>query len=112
MQEFSPCAGLHLSGNRIFFAGNNGFTLFNPNDIITNPNVPPIILDKLHINNCLIQAGDEGDILKENISTQKKIVLKYNQTNITIEYCALNYIFNNKNQYAYKLEGSTMTGMK
>ena len=105
MQEFSPCAGLHLSGNRIFFAGNNGFTLFNPNDIITNPNVPPIILDKLHINNCLIQAGDEGDILKENISTQKKIVLKYNQTNITIEYCALNYIFNNKNQYAYKLEG-------
>lgn len=105
VQEFSPCAGLHLSGNRIFFAGNNGFTLFNPNDIITNPNVPPIILDKLHINNCLIQAGDEGDILKENISTQKKIVLKYNQTNITIEYCALNYIFNNKNQYAYKLEG-------
>lgn len=105
MQEFSPCAGLHLSGNRIFFAGNNGFTLFNPNDIITNPNVPPIILDKLHINNCLIQAGDEGDILKEDISTQKKIVLKYNQTNITIEYCALNYIFNNKNQYAYKLEG-------
>ncbi|MCB6702894.1 hypothetical protein, partial [Bacteroides uniformis] len=56
VQEFSPCAGLHLSGNRIFFAGNNGFTLFNPNDIITNPNVPPIILDKLHINNCLIQA--------------------------------------------------------
>lgn len=47
----------------------------------------------------------KADILKENISTQKKIVLKYNQTNITIEYCALNYIFNNKNQYAYKLEG-------
>lgn len=51
IQEFSPCAGFRLSDNRIFFAGNNGFTLFNPNDIVTNPNVPPIILDKLYINN-------------------------------------------------------------
>ena len=42
IQEFSPCAGLRLSDNRIFFAGNNGFTLFNPNDIITNPNIPPV----------------------------------------------------------------------
>lgn len=105
VQEFSPCAGIRLSDNRIFFAGNNGFTLFSPNDIITNPNVPPVILDKLYINNNLIQPDDENGILKENISTQKKIVLKYNQTNIMIEYAALNYIFNNKNEYAYKLEG-------
>ena len=105
VQEFSPCAGIRLSDNRIFFAGNNGFTLFNPNDIITNPNVPPVILDKLYINNNLVQPDDENGILKENISTQKKIVLKYNQTNIMIEYAALNYIFNNKNEYAYKLEG-------
>lgn len=105
VQEFSPCTGIRLSDNRIFFAGNNGFTLFNPNDIITNPNVPPVILDKLYINNNLVQPDDENGILKENISTQKKIVLKYNQTNIMIEYAALNYIFNNKNEYAYKLEG-------
>lgn len=105
VQEFSPCAGIRLSDNRIFFAGNNGFTLFNPSDIITNPNVPPIILDKLYINNNLIQPNGKEGILKESITTQKKIVLKYNQTNIMIEYCALNYIFNNKNQYAYKLEG-------
>ena len=105
IQEFSPCAGLRLSDNRIFFAGNNGFTLFNPNDIITNPNIPPVTLDKLYINNNLIRPENKGSILKESISTQKKIVLKHNQTNIMIEYCALNYIFNNKNQYAYKLEG-------
>ena len=105
VQEFSPCAGIRLSDNRIFFAGNNVFTLINPSDIITNPNIPPIILDKLYINNTLIQPNDKAGILKESISTQKKIVLKYNQTNIMIEYCALNYIFNNKNQYAYKLDG-------
>lgn len=105
VQEFSPCAGICLSENRIFFAGNNGFTLFDPSNIITNPNVPPIILDKLYVNNNLVQPDGEKGILKESISTQKKITLKYNQTNITIEYCALNYLFNNKNQYAYKLEG-------
>lgn len=104
VQEFSSCSGIRLSDNRIFFAGNNGFILFNPGGIITNPNVPPIILDKLYVNNELIQPGAQG-ILEESISTQKKIVLKHNQTNITLEYCALNYIFNNKNQYAYKLEG-------
>lgn len=105
IQEFSPCAGFRLSDNRIFFAGNNGFTLFNPNDIVTNPNVPPIILDKLYINNKLVCPNDEENVLQENISTQKKIVLNHNQTNITIEYCALNYIFNSKNEYSYKLEG-------
>ena len=85
IQEFSPCAGFRLSDNRIFFAGNNGFTLFNPNDIVTNPNVPPIILDKLYINNKLVCPNDEENVLQENISTQKKIVLNHNQTNITIE---------------------------
>lgn len=104
IQEFSACAGIRLSDNRVFFAGNNGFTIFNPNGIITNPNIPPVLLDKLYINNELIQPDSAG-ILRESISTQKKIVLQYNQTNITIEYGALNYIFNNKNQYAYKLEG-------
>lgn len=105
VQEFSPCAGLRLSDNRIFFAGNNGFTLFHPNDIITNPNIPPVILDKLFINNTLVRPNDAENVLHESISTQKKLTLNHNQTNLTIEYCALNYIFNSKNQYAYKLEG-------
>lgn len=105
VQEFSPCAGLRLSDNRIFFAGNNGFTLFNPNDIVTNPNIPPVVLDKLYINNNLVFPNGQEGVLQESISTQKRIVLNHNQTNITIEYCALNYIFNSKNQYSYKLEG-------
>lgn len=105
VQEFSPCAGLRLSDNRIFFAGNNGFTLFHPNDIVANPNVPPVILDKLFINNTLVRPNDDENVLQQSISNQKKIVLNHNQTNLTIEYCALNYIFNSKNQYSYKLEG-------
>lgn len=105
VQEFSLGAGTRLSNNRIFFSGNNGFTLFNPNEIITNPNIPPIILDKLYINNQLIRPLGEDGILQENLATQKSITLRYDQTNFTVEYCGLNYIFNNKNQYAYKLEG-------
>lgn len=105
VDEFSACAGLRLSDNSIYFAGNNGFTLFNPNDIISNPYMPPVVFDRLLVNNKPVVAGDDTGILSESIATQKKIELKHDQSNITIEFSALNYILSNKNRYMYRLEG-------
>ena len=105
VQEFSTCAGLRLSDNEVYFGGNNGFVLFNPGEIINNPNVPPIVFEHLYVNNKLVAPNDETGILSESITSQKKIVLSHDEANFTIDYCALNYIYNNKNQYKYKLEG-------
>ena len=105
VEEFSFDSGTLLSDGRIVFSGNNGVEIFNPSDIVTNPNVPGLVLDNLYVNNNLVFPSTDRGILSEDISTQKKIRLKYDETNLNIEYSALNYIFSNKNQYAYKLEG-------
>lgn len=94
IDEFSLGAGSLLSDNRIFLAGNNGFILFKPENIKQNPNIPPVVIDRITVNN-----------IPYYINKNKTINLNYNQNNIIIDYCALNYVHSNMNQYSYKLEG-------
>lgn len=103
VNEFTPHAGIRLSDNQIVFSGNNGFLSFEPDKISYNPYIPPVVLENLFINNEKVPPG--GKILQKQLSEQKEITLKYNESNISIEYSALNYIFSNKNEYTYKLEG-------
>ncbi len=103
VNEFTPHANLQASDGRIFFSGNNGFISFDPRRMNTNPYIPSIVLRELYVNNARVVPGD--GILKEPLEMQKEIVLKYNEANISIEYSALNYVFSERNQYAYKLEG-------
>ncbi|MDH6310976.1 signal transduction histidine kinase/ligand-binding sensor domain-containing protein/DNA-binding response OmpR family regulator [Dysgonomonas sp. PFB1-18] len=105
IDEFTPHAGIRLKNENIIFSGNNGFVLFNPQRMSVNPYIPPVILKNLFINNDLILPEGRDGILGEQLSNQEKIVLEYNQSNIAIEYSALNYVFSDKNQYAYMLEG-------
>lgn len=105
VNEFTPHAGIKLSNNNIVFSGNNGFIFFNPQRISVNTFIPPVVLKNLYIdNNKIVPLGDDG-ILKRQLDDQQEIILKYNQSNITIEYSALNYIFSDWNSYTYKLEG-------
>jgi len=105
IDEFTPHAGIKLENKNIIFSGSNGFVLFNPQKISVNPYIPPIVLRNLFINNERILPGMEDGVLSEQLNNQKEIVLKYNQSNITIEFSALNFVFSDKNQYAYMLEG-------
>lgn len=105
ISEFSPHSGLKLHDGRIVFSGNNGFTIFDPSRLSPNPFVPPIVLENLYVNNKEIVCGAPDGILKQTLPFQKEIVLRYDQSNIAIEYSALNYIFADGNKYKYKLEG-------
>lgn len=105
INEFTPHAGIRLSNDLIMFSGNNGFISFNPRKMSFNPYVPAIILENLYINNERIVPKGKDGILDKQLFQQKEITLKYNESNISIEYSALNYIFSNKNQYSYMLEG-------
>lgn len=105
INEFTPHAGSRLADNRIVFSGNNGFVSFNPRKMYVNPYIPPLVLENLYINNNKINPGDNTKILSKQLNTQDQIELRYDESNIAIEYSALNYIFTNRNQYAYILEG-------
>lgn len=105
IDEFTPHAGTKLSDGNIIFTGNNGITIFDPERMTVNPFVPPIVFKNLYINNDQVIPGDETQVLSEQLDIQRNIELNYSQTNISIEYSALNYVFSDQNQYIYKLEG-------
>lgn len=104
IDEFSLRSGIKAADGKLFFGGNNGIVSFNPGYLDVNPFIPPVILENLYVNNEQIIPA-HSSILENELMHSNEIRLKHNQSNISIEYCALNYIFPERNQYAYMLEG-------
>lgn len=90
---------------KLYFGGVNGFSCFYPQDLINikNPIIPPVEITRINI------LGDTNEQLAQELQTKlnmkQKIELRYNQASFTISFVSLSYISQNKNQYAYKLEG-------
>ncbi|MEO8254422.1 MAG: two-component regulator propeller domain-containing protein [Flavobacterium sp.] len=103
--QFSFNAGLKLSSGEFLFGGINGFNLFYPElvkDIVSNTS---ILLSDLSVNNVPIEKKPEL-ISERNASLQiKEIRLPYDQTTLSIEFVALDYLNADKMSYAYFLEG-------
>ena len=103
--EFTPHSGTLLPSGEVCFSGNNGFVTFNPEELQTNSFVPPLVFTRLTVNNHVIEVGDETNILQSVLDDVKQIDLNYDQNNLSIGYCAMNFIFARQNQYAVYLEG-------
>ena len=97
ISEFTPGSGIITSDNEVFFGGNDGFVSFYPDRIKINNYIPPVHVTRVFVNNKPLGNLD--------YSANNNLSLNYEQSNITIEYCALNYIYPGENQYKYKLEG-------
>tara|TARA_B100000809_G_scaffold43630_2_gene37910 strand:+ start:49078 stop:53193 length:4116 start_codon:yes stop_codon:yes gene_type:complete len=94
--EFNYGAYLKKENGDLMFGGANGLNYFNPNKIVENNFLPSVDIYDIKVNN--------HPFLKITDSV-KKISLKYNQNDFTIDFTALSYSQSSKNQYAYKLEG-------
>ena len=100
--QFHYNAAYKTHNGEILLGGIHGLNIFNPNIVHDNTFVPPIELNEFRIFNKVIGIGKE---LEENISTAKKITLRYDQNMFTIQFAALSYSKSQKNQYMYKMEG-------
>jgi signal transduction histidine kinase/ligand-binding sensor domain-containing protein/DNA-binding response OmpR family regulator len=87
----------------LFFGGVNGITVFHPDSIWRNELAPPIVFTDFKLFDKSILFNNK--ILPFHINEVNDIVLDYSQNNITINFMALNFIQQNKNVYACKLEG-------
>ena len=103
--EFSMGAGLKTSKGEILFGGVNGFNSFNPNNLVENSNIPPIVLTDFRIFNKSVKVDKPGSPLKENIGHTRELTLSHEQTIFTIEFAALGFTASEKNQYSFMLEG-------
>ena len=102
---FNRWAYFKSSTGEMYFGGLNGFNVFFPDSITDNKEIPPVHLTEFLLFNKPVAIGEEGSPLSKHISQTKEIVLNYDQSFITLRYIAINYIFSEKNQYAYKLDG-------
>jgi serine phosphatase RsbU (regulator of sigma subunit)/streptogramin lyase len=87
----------------IFFGGANGFTVFRPGDVKDNPYVPPVVFSAFSRYNT--DDAEGKPIVEKGIDARKHIVLSYKDNVANIEFAALSFYNNFKNQYSYKLEG-------
>ncbi len=90
------------TGN-LLFGGPNGFNVFNPNSLKDNDYLPPIVFTNYLRYNTDDEEGKP--IVEKGISVQDSIFLTYKDNIITLDFAALSFLNNNKNQYRYKLEG-------
>ncbi|HTG65484.1 MAG TPA: two-component regulator propeller domain-containing protein [Flavobacterium sp.] len=103
--QFSFNAALKLSTGEFLFGGINGFNLFYPDVINEKTSKTEILLSDLNVNNVPIETKPE---LISNWNSRhqiKEIRLPYDQTTLSIEFVALDYLNADKINYAYFLEG-------
>ncbi len=89
---------LKSSDGLMYFGGTNGLTVFNPRNLKTNENIPPVVITSFKKYNSEIN-------FKEEILNDKMISLEYLNNEFTIGFAALDYTSPSKNNYAFKLEG-------
>jgi signal transduction histidine kinase/ligand-binding sensor domain-containing protein/DNA-binding response OmpR family regulator len=107
--EFLNPGGFKNNKGEFFFGGRQGLIYFVPDEIEFNNYKPPVYFTDFKIFNKSVSIGTSSNQtdfhLEKQITYLDNIILNHNQNNFTFEFAALNYIFSEKNQYAYRLEG-------
>jgi signal transduction histidine kinase/ligand-binding sensor domain-containing protein/CheY-like chemotaxis protein len=102
---FWECSGYKTKSGYLVFGSEKGIIRFDPDRIHDNKIIPKVYITGLKLFNKPVSIGEYGSLLKHNIRQTKEIRLKHNQDFFSIEFVAINYISNENNQYAYRLEG-------
>ncbi|MGY5356190.1 two-component regulator propeller domain-containing protein [Wenyingzhuangia sp. IMCC45467] len=103
--SFSESSSVKLPNNHLLFGCVKGYIEFNPDDIMDDKINADIGFTKLDINNQEVDIISDKSPLKQNINYNNKITLDYTQNTIGINYQVLDYRSNNKQIYAYRLNG-------
>jgi signal transduction histidine kinase/ligand-binding sensor domain-containing protein/CheY-like chemotaxis protein len=102
---FNRGAAYQSTQGEFFFGGTNGFNSFRPSRMRRNPYVPPVYLTDFQVFNQSVRPNETGSPLSRSISETEELTLEPEQSVISFEFAALNYMLPEYNQYAYKLEG-------
>ncbi len=101
--EFTLGAGYMRQNGDMLFGSTNGFNLFTPASAKKNRTIPPVVITDFQLS---ARSPNLDFTSPQSAALQRgKISLDYTQSVFTIEFAALNYIFPEKNKYAYMLTG-------
>lgn len=106
--EFNLGAGYKSRSGELFFGGINGFNSFYPDSIRDDPYKPQIVITDLLISNESVPIGTMASgrtILNTSILHTQHVRLNYRDNVLSFEFAALHYVYPERNQYSYILEG-------
>ncbi|KQS27108.1 hybrid sensor histidine kinase/response regulator [Dyadobacter sp. Leaf189] len=106
-REYKQKAVYKDRNGNIYFGGVNGFNKFNPAAIRRDHGTYPIAITNLRVfnrNASAVGAMNMTPVIDGDISDASKVILSHDQSFITLDYAALDFISTRRN-YAYFLEG-------
>lgn len=104
--EFNLGAFHKSKNGELYFGGINGLNRFHPDSVKDNEHIPPIIITDFKLFNESVPVSTGGQSpLEKHISVVEELELSYRDNVFSFEFVALDYMFPEKNQYAYMLDG-------
>ncbi len=106
--EFKPRSSAVSPHGYLYFAGTNGVTWFNPEDMDKEIPFAGPVFSKLMLFNKEVSIGTSyggNVILPQSLQYIKEITLHYNQNNFSVSFDALEFITPERIKYEYRLEG-------
>ena len=95
--KFNENSSFLGKGGWLYFGGSNGLNVFHPDSIVDNTVIPPVVITRFY----LFEKPARMDTL---ITSKHTLHLNYTQNFFSFEFAALNYLFPDKNRYAYMME--------
>jgi signal transduction histidine kinase/ActR/RegA family two-component response regulator len=102
--EFMQGAYFQNEDGEMFFGGVNGFNIFDPEMVVDNLYIPPVVVTDFQLFNSSVAPGSESP-LQASTSEADEITLDYEQDFFGFEFASMHYSAPSRNQYAYILEG-------
>lgn len=101
IQHVKSMSCLFSKHHLLYFGGSNGLVEVSPTELMhVNKTAPKVVLTDFLVHNQPVDT-----LSREHILSRHTVELNYNQDNLTFAFAALSYIYPNKNQYRYKLQG-------
>lgn len=105
-EHFREFASYKNKSGEFYFGGVQGFNIFSPDSIRTNPYPPKIAFTQLKIFNKEVRIGEkilDKIVLEKALNETDLLTLSYKHSPFSIEFAALHYANPKNNQYRYKL---------
>jgi signal transduction histidine kinase/ligand-binding sensor domain-containing protein/CheY-like chemotaxis protein len=88
----------------MYFAGDGGLYIFHPDSIQDNPFPPRVVFTNIKVFNESIKLGKDSP-LEKHINVAEQVKLNHWQNDFSIEFAALHFVDQRRNQYKYILKG-------
>lgn len=103
--QYNYKSALKASDGTFYFGSIDGLVAFKPMDMTLGMAETPVYITGLQIHNRPVEVGGADSILCRSMQFTDRIKLNHKQSNIVIEYVALDYVSPAASLYRYRMKG-------